>query len=124
MTDNLKSNLTERVQVLQDEAVRAYEAGLAASVPVERTERPLERRERRERGAVRETPIVDVDAFERAKVEAIDLSSRGHAHAVWTVQGVRFRVDPVGIAPYQWTVYQTDTNGPPPCNKWRHHADD
>lgn len=131
MTDNMKSELADRVQELQDEAVAAYLAGQQTTEPVPATqrrsvlsERRSEPRKPREPGKVRDTPIVDTDAFLRAQCEANDIALySGHPYAVWTVQGMRFRVDPVGMAPYQWTVWQTDTQGPPPCNKWRNHAD-
>jgi hypothetical protein len=63
--------------------------------------------------------IVDSEALQRAIVEASDLAAHdGHPRAVWSVQGMRFRVDPVGLAPVTHTVWQSDREGTSRLSRW------
>ncbi len=63
--------------------------------------------------------IVDSEALQRAIMEASDLAAHdGHPRAVWSVQGMRFRVDPVGIAPVSHTVWQSDREGTLRLSRW------
>lgn len=109
----------EAVKRLTDKARRDFGPADAPSVSAKAPRIVSEPRTVRDRFASAGDGRDDLEAFERARVEAADLAAHdGHPRAVWTVQGLRFRVDPVGLAPKEWTVWESDSGECPRLSRW------